>query len=212
TFLIDSPGAGTITANENGDAVALAGTWTTTTADVTTFDTALSGNSDLTQAVVVDDECQAWIHITDSLQNPINVIVTAYDPEGTVTFDKILNEPTPVPTDPPADTPTPTPANQENLWADIDCSSGVGVVDSLKMLRADAGLSVSQDANCPLPSTDLDVIWDSQTTNDKWGDADCSGELTPVDSLKVLRFDAGLFYIQEEPCPDIGQEVRIPQQ
>ena len=85
-------------------------------------------------------------------------------------------------------------------------------MDTLKMLTAEAGMRVTQDANCPAPGTDLNVIWDSQTTNDKWGDADCSGELTPVDSLKVLRFDAGLFYIQEEPCPDIGQEILIPQQ
>jgi hypothetical protein len=56
------------------------------------------------------------------------------------------------------------------------------------------------------------VIWDTQSTNEKWGDADCSGSLNPVDSLKVLRFDAGLFYIQQEPCPDIGAEVLIPQQ
>ena len=146
---------------------------------------------------------------TESLLSPVNVIVTAYDPEGTVTFDKIVNEPTPTPV---PETPTPTPANQQNLWADIDCNSDVNPVDSLKVLRADAVLSVSQDANCPAPSTDLNVQWDGQSTNEKWGDADCSNSLNPVDSLKVLRFDAGLFYIQQEPCPDIGAEVLIPQQ
>ncbi|HEY5624967.1 MAG TPA: hypothetical protein VIT93_00610, partial [Dehalococcoidia bacterium] len=99
-----------------------------------------------------------------------------------------------------------------NLWADIDCNSDVNTVDSLKVLRADAGLSVSQDASCPAPSTDLNVQWDGQSTNEKWGDADCSGSLDPVDYLKILRFDAGLFYIQQEPCPDIGAEVLIPQQ
>jgi hypothetical protein len=199
-FTIDSPN-GIIFPDGNGNAAALLGSWTTKTADVTTY--------------VVGDECQAWIHISNSLLSPVNVIVTAFDPEGTVTFDKIINEPTPVPTAPPTDapaTPSPTPANQMNLWADIDCNFDVNPVDSLKMLRADAGLSVSQDADCPLPGTDLDIIWDSLTTNDKWGDADCSGSLNPVDSLKVLRFDAGLFYIQQEPCPDIGQEVLIPQQ
>ena len=80
------------------------------------------------------------------------------------------------------------------------------------MLRADAGKSVSQEANCPAPSTDLDVTFAGLTTNEKWGDADCSDELNPIDSLKVLRFDAGLLSIQQEPCPDIGSEVLIPLQ
>jgi len=217
-FLIDSS-AGTIFANINGDPAALLGTWTTKTADVTTFDAGASATIALGGLKVLpllhnatddtDDECQAWIHITESLLGPVNVIVTAYDPEGTVTFDIIVNEPTPTPV---PETPTPTPANQGNLWADIDCSTGVNPVDSLKMLRADAGLSVAQGADCPAPSTAMNVIWDSQSTNEKWGDADCNGSVDPVDSLKVLRFDAGLFYIQQEPCPDIGAEVLIPQQ
>ena len=217
-FLIDSS-AGTIFANVNGDPAALLGTWSSKTADVTTFDAGASATIALGGLKVLpllhnatddaDDECQAWIHITESLLGPVNVIVTAYDPEGTVTFDTIVNEPTPTPA---PETPTPTPANQQNLWADIDCSGGVNPVDSLKMLREDAGLSVAQGADCPEPGTDLIVIWDSESTNDKWGDADCSGSLDPVDSLKVLRFDAGLFYIQQEPCPDIGAEVLIPQQ
>ncbi len=210
-FTIDSSD-GIIFPNVNGDPAALLGTWTTKTADVTTFATAANTTialGGLTAPTIVTGECQAWIHITESLLSPVNVIVTAYDPEGTVTFDKIVNAPTPTP--PPA-TPSPTPANQQNLWADLDCDSDVNPVDSLKMLRADAGLSVPQNASCPAPGTSLDVIWDTQSTNEKWGDADCSGSLDPVDSLKVLRFDAGLFYIQQEPCPDIGAEVLIPQQ
>ncbi|MCH7484665.1 MAG: hypothetical protein IIA90_05895, partial [Chloroflexi bacterium] len=220
-FTIDSS-AGTIFPDINGNPAAQLGTWMTKTADVTTFlssDTAVApaynapiaagGHSVLPQIQTNPDECQAWIHITESLLGPVNVIVTAYDPEGTVTFDTIVN---PVATPTPPATPTPTPANQQNLWADIDCSNGVDPVDSLKMLRADAGKSVAQEANCPAPSADLNVIWDSQSTDEKWADADCSGELNPIDSLKVLRFDAGLFYIQQEPCPDIGAEVLIPQQ
>jgi hypothetical protein len=221
-FVIDST-AGTIFPDINGNPAAQLGTWTSKTADVTTFlasDTAAAtpayndpiaagGHSVLPLIATDPDECQAWIHITESLLGPVNVIVTAYDPEGTVTFDVIVNEPTPTPG---PETPAPTPANQANLWADIDCDSDINPVDSLKMLRADAGLSVAQDADCPDPGTAMDVIWDGLTTNEKWGDADCSGALDPVDSLKVLRFDAGLFYIQQEPCPDIGAEVLIPQQ
>jgi hypothetical protein len=39
-----------------------------------------------------------------------------------------------------------------------------------------------------------------------WGDVDCSGEVTSVDALKILRFVADLPYTQTEPppCPDIG--------
>jgi hypothetical protein len=41
------------------------------------------------------------------------------------------------------------------------------------------------------------------------GDVDCSGALNPVDSLKILRFDAGLSVSQEPDCPQIGEEVQI---
>lgn len=218
-FTLDSSGIIFPDINGNPAADLTGGSWTTKSADVITFDSAAAVNAAIAdggltvlprqQSSPPDDECQAWIHISESLLNPVNVIVTAYDPEGTVTFDTIVNEPA---TPTPPVSPSPTPANQANLWADIDCSGEVNPVDSLKMLRADAGLSVAQDANCPDPGTAMTVIWDSQSTDEKWGDADCSDALDPVDSLKVLRFDAGLFYIQQEPCPDIGAEVLIPQQ
>jgi hypothetical protein len=37
-----------------------------------------------------------------------------------------------------------------------------------------------------------------------WGDVDCSGAVNPVDSLKELRFDAGLIVQQAAGCPAIG--------
>lgn len=49
------------------------------------------------------------------------------------------------------------------------------------------------------------------------GDVDCGGDVTPVDSLKTLRHDAGLSVQQNEPCPDIatviptGEDVPGPQ-
>ena len=39
------------------------------------------------------------------------------------------------------------------------------------------------------------------------GDVDCGTNVTPVDSLKVLRHDAGLSVQQDEPCPDIGTVI-----
>lgn len=42
-----------------------------------------------------------------------------------------------------------------------------------------------------------------------WGDVDCSGDVTPVDSLKILRYDAGLSVAQEDECPAIGIEAIV---
>ncbi len=42
-----------------------------------------------------------------------------------------------------------------------------------------------------------------------WGDADCSGEITPVDSLKLLRYDAGLSVPQAAGCPPMGSQVGV---
>jgi hypothetical protein len=42
-----------------------------------------------------------------------------------------------------------------------------------------------------------------------WGDVDCSNEITPVDSLKILRADAGLAVSYADGCPEIGAEVVI---
>lgn len=41
------------------------------------------------------------------------------------------------------------------------------------------------------------------------GDVDCGGNVTPIDSLKTLRYDAGLSVQQDEPCPDIGTLAAI---
>ena len=40
-----------------------------------------------------------------------------------------------------------------------------------------------------------------------FGDIDCDGDVDSVDSLKTLRFVAGLPFGQTEPCPDVGSEV-----
>ena len=41
------------------------------------------------------------------------------------------------------------------------------------------------------------------------GDVDCGGNVTPVDSLKTLRHDAGLSVTQTEPCPDIATVILV---
>jgi hypothetical protein len=35
---------------------------------------------------------------------------------------------------------------------------------------------------------------------------DCNGDVDAVDSLKLLRYVAGLPVVQNEPCTDIGEE------
>lgn len=41
----------------------------------------------------------------------------------------------------------------------------------------------------------------------KFGDVDCNGPVNAVDSLKVLRYGAGLSYGQTEPCVNIGTGI-----
>ena len=42
-----------------------------------------------------------------------------------------------------------------------------------------------------------------------WGDVDCKDGMTPVDSLKILRYDAGLSVSQADGCPEMGSDVTI---
>ncbi len=42
-----------------------------------------------------------------------------------------------------------------------------------------------------------------------WGDSDCSGSVSPVDSLKTLRHDAGLSVSQAPGCPGMATAVSV---
>ena len=78
-------------------------------------------------------------------------------------------------------------------------------MDSLFVLRFDAGLPTDTGA-----CSDMGQVIDVQNASlHSWGDVDCSGEVTPVDSLKILRYDAGLSVSQEADCPPIGAEVNV---
>ena len=104
------------------------------------------------------------------------------------------------------DTPTPTAApGQQVTWGDNNCKDGVNPVDSLFVLRGDAGLPTDTN-ECPEMGAAIDVLFASPHT---WGDVDCKDGMTPVDSLKVLRHDAGLSASQEEGCPGMGASVTI---
>ena len=101
----------------------------------------------------------------------------------------------------------PQSGPQQEIWGDGDCSGGISPVDSLKILRNDAGLSsLSVQGLCPGLGSSVAV----NAVTRVWGDGDCSGTLNPVDSLKTLRFDAGLSAPKVDPtCPDFGELVTI---
>ncbi|MCH8051261.1 MAG: hypothetical protein IIC86_04510, partial [Chloroflexi bacterium] len=72
-------------------------------------------------------------------------------------------------------------------------------------LRSDAGLS-ADTGDCPAFGQVVEV---ANASPHPWGDIDCSGEVTPVDSLKLLRYDAGLSVTQADDCPLIGSQVLV---
>ena len=90
-------------------------------------------------------------------------------------------------------------------WADNNCKDGVNPVDSLFVLRGDAGLPTDTGV-CPGMGQAIEVL---NASPHIWGDVDCTGDMSPVDSLKVLRFDAGLSVTQNVGCPLIGTEVTL---
>ncbi len=108
--------------------------------------------------------------------------------------------PTPVPTTPPPSGVT---------WGDVNCSGGgPNPVDSLLILRDDAGISsLTVQGVCPLLGTQLPVNGALRF----WGDLDCSGSPPdPVDALKTLRHDAGLSVPKADPtCPNAGSPVNL---
>ena len=120
--------------------------------------------------------------------------------------------PTPSPTPPVLPpTPNPTAAGVSQKWADLNCNGSVGPVDALLALRFDAGLSTSQSPGCP-PIGAVTQVTGARVAGGSelvWGDVDCSGEVNPVDALKLLRYDAGLTVNQPAGCPQIGSSVLV---
>lgn len=78
---------------------------------------------------------------------------------------------------------------------DVDCSLAINSVDALKVLRHNAGLSVTQTEPCANIGADIGA-------RDQ-GDVDCNGTVNSVDALKVLRAVTALTIIQEPGCPPV---------
>jgi hypothetical protein len=131
----------------------------------------------------VDEGADAGCPATDqrSIARPVDG-----DDDGTATCDIGAFEFVPEP---------PGPALTQG---DVDCNGNANSVDSLKVLRYVAQLSVAQGPDCPLIGTDVASFF---------GDVDCSGAVNSVDALKILRFVAQLSVAQTEPCADINQPL-----
>jgi hypothetical protein len=103
----------------------------------------------------------------------------------------------------PTASPTITPGPGQVFWGDVDCGGGVNPVDSLKLLRTDAGLPVSQPGGCPGMGANVTIGGNPRA----WGDLNCNGDVEPVDSLFVLRKDGGLPVNTPSGCPEMGAPV-----
>jgi hypothetical protein len=89
----------------------------------------------------------------------------------------------------------PAPEIPPAIMGDVDCSGGVNAIDSLKLLRFNASLSVIYVGN---PCTKINYLTPHN------GDVDCSGVVNSIDALKILRHNALLTVPQTEPCDNIG--------
>lgn len=214
-FLIDSP-TGVIFDDVNGNNAEFGPGVPngSKSATVTTFD---ANNyyalDDLTQPADLrisfaptTDECEAWIHVSESQLANVNVVVTAFDPEGTVTFDTTDINPTPAPTPVPTEEPPFTIATK---WGNTDCSQdGVTSRDAQAVLkRVGEKTELSQDQPCP--SIGQLVIVDGN--NQRWGNWDCdTGGVTSRDAQAVLKFVGQKTALsQTSPCPLVGADVVV---
>ncbi len=113
--------------------------------------------------------------------------------------------PTTGPTATPTPSPTATPGPVQLIWADANCLDGVNPVDSLAVLRADAGLFVSLGSPCA-PLGDVGLF---DGVSRMWGDFDCDLSMSPIDALKILQYDSGFSPIQTGACPGFGDLVTL---
>ena len=89
----------------------------------------------------------------------------------------------------------------------------VGAVDDCSDLTINVVSHLGPDPEGPETdpaTTNGQICIVEQAGTDRlWGDSDCGGAVNPVDSLKTLRFDAGLSVAQAAGCPLIGANVMV---
>jgi hypothetical protein len=103
----------------------------------------------------------------------------------------------------------------EHLWGDQNCNGEIQSPDALLSLYyvLFAGhLGYIPEGVCwpevmgIFADTMLQVEGGPQV---QWSDLDCSGEISPVDALLVLRYVAGMEALAFPGCPEVGALVRL---
>ena len=230
-FLVDSPD-GVITPDGTGNAAygPPVTNLTATTVTVHTFDTdPLVTDPSLVRPTLVAGECQAWVHITSSLLHTVNVLVTAHDPEGTVTFDVTYSNATPTPSPSPSPSPSPTPEPTPTLaptpspspspiptelvvWGNVDCSTvgnPVSIADAQKIALKLINAAPAQPAGCPLIGASVQVASDGIFHQQTWGDVDCADGVKISDAQKIAQYLIEYSNITSCIGYDIGSTVTM---
>jgi glutamyl endopeptidase len=167
------------------------------------------------EQVLLDDINSACLIIICTIESYVQVATPTMSPSPTPSRTPSpsptrspTRSATPSPTTTTVATVTPTPSGGPGtslVWGDVNCSGQSDPVDSLAVLRYDAGLNVTRPQGCPAPGALVGV----GEIVVAWANVDCGPAADPVDSLKILRKDAGLAVSQPAGCPGIGQSVIV---
>ena len=101
-------------------------------------------------------------------------------------------------------------ASPAEVKGDMNCDGSVNPIDSLLVLRHDAGLAVNLPPGCDAIGSTGGSAAPSSSGGDSKGDMNCDGSVNPIDSLLVLRHDAGLAVNLPPGCDVIGSNVSTP--
>lgn len=221
-FLIDS-GDGTIIAVSNFGSISQGGHFATTV----TYDPVTSPDEDV---------CIASIDVLSTLIAEVDVFITAYDPEGTVSFDVILNpdqdgDGVVDDDDNCIDVPNPdqSDVDDDGIGDACDTELDPGSDDCTDGLDNDGDGDVDElDTGCqeqegppgdPTCSDGFDNDGDFLTDDEDpdcfsvaliWGDSDCDGEVDVRDSQALIRRVLGQTPLsQDAPCFALGTDVEV---
>jgi hypothetical protein len=221
-FLIDS-GDGTIIAVSNFGTISQGGH----AASTTTYDPVTDPDEDV---------CVASVDVLSTLISEVNVFITAYDPEGTVSFDVILNpdqdqDGVPDQDDNCVDVPNPdqSDVDGDDIGDACDTETGPGSDDCTDGLDNDGDGDVDElDSGCqeqegppgdPTCSDGIDNDGDFLVDDEDpgcasvalvWGDSDCDGTVKARDSQAIIRRVLDQTALsQDAPCFALGTHITV---